>query len=744
MAYKSRRMHRTARTMALGLMCLSSFIANPADVLAASPDVTIIGAGGGSGLGSNGLLAKGGDGAKVNYGAGDIEAQRGEGSTGAPNGPGSGLSGTPNGQGATGGPGTLRGGQGHGVQGAGMNFALGGGGGGSNVASGTPAGAGGTTVVTGQAVRVGDFEAAAGTGGLGSDTYTVNGGKGGDVNISLGSLALEGDMELHSGNDGATYRGAGGTGGNLSLIVQRLSIEGGGTQTLTFSKNDGLLSVQVGTLDMSANGAELEFSVNAPGADAVQFNTMRLGASKTLTVSSGVTATSTADLFTFNTLSVLGPGATYSSALPLAASGKTLEFDINGVAAGSPTLLSAPNAEVQMQGSTVRFTPITNSPLAVGESFTLIDNTTGTQANSTVASRLGMSRIMLFSLTKNDNSLKSTFTGTEANPQMKSLSEGQTTALALASMSGDLVAGAGMQSAAAAARTAGANPAVAGGSPGGWGLAPFMAVSASSLRYNTGSHVDVNGMPLMAGLAKTWQLPTTDILVGAFFEGAWGTYTSHNSFDLEGIDPVRGKGRVRGLGGGVLTRLDLKETWLRGLYAEGSVRAGSLSTKYHSNDLRDASGERLSYHTSNAYYGAHVGLGYLWELTDTTVLDLYGKYFWAHQKGNSITVFNDTIDYENTNSHRTRLGSRLTFAALPSLTPYVGAAWEYEFDSKTSATTYGFEVPAPSLKGSTGLGELGLEWNPTTAQNLFVDFGVQGFAGKREGVSGNLQLRYQF
>ena len=72
------------------------------------------------------------------------------------------------------------------------------------------------------------------------------------------------------------------------------------------------------------------------------------------------------------------------------------------------------------------------------------------------------------------------------------------------------------------------------------------------------------------------------------------------------------------------------------------------------------------------------------------------------------------------------------------------AAAEYEFDGQARATTYGYSIDAPKLKVGTGIGELGLNIKPSPDQALSFDLGLQGYAGKREGVTGSLQVRFEF
>jgi outer membrane autotransporter protein len=90
------------------------------------------------------------------------------------------------------------------------------------------------------------------------------------------------------------------------------------------------------------------------------------------------------------------------------------------------------------------------------------------------------------------------------------------------------------------------------------------------------------------------------------------------------------------------------------------------------------------------------------------------------------------------------LGSRFSYAVNEYVSPYIGAAYEHEFDGKARATTNGFDLPAPSLRGHTGIGELGLSLRPSLTLPLSFDLGVQGYVGRREGVTGSLQVRWEF
>ncbi|GHU06090.1 hypothetical protein FACS1894158_11420 [Betaproteobacteria bacterium] len=96
-------------------------------------------------------------------------------------------------------------------------------------------------------------------------------------------------------------------------------------------------------------------------------------------------------------------------------------------------------------------------------------------------------------------------------------------------------------------------------------------------------------------------------------------------------------------------------------------------------------------------------------------------------------------------SQRTRLGARWSLALNKQARAYVGAAWEHEYDSKAKASVGDYQIAAPKLKGDTGMLELGVTLNPSTTSSAWtLDFGVQGYTGKREGVTGSLKARYSF
>jgi outer membrane autotransporter protein len=271
----------------------------------------------------------------------------------------------------------------------------------------------------------------------------------------------------------------------------------------------------------------------------------------------------------------------------------------------------------------------------------------------------------------------------------------------------------------------------------------FMTLSGGWSRYNTGGHVDIASQSLLTGLSFGSELTPGYLTTGAFIEFARGTYDTYNSFP--GFAAVHGDGDLRYFGGGVLGRLDFNDSGPGHAYTEASLRLGTLNNEYLSQDLRGLDGRKAEYESDSAYYGFHLGAGYIWEFVEKTSLDIYGKYFWTKLKGDSLTLSTgDPIQFQDVDSHRLRLGTRLDNKINEYASPYAGLAYEYEFDGRARATTHGYVIDAPELSGGTTIGTIGLNLKPSPGLPVTLDFTVEGFAGKRDGVSGSVQIRYEF
>jgi outer membrane autotransporter protein len=376
-----------------------------------------------------------------------------------------------------------------------------------------------------------------------------------------------------------------------------------------------------------------------------------------------------------------------------------------------------------------------SSPLKAGDRVLLIDaRTLVTNADLNAAAKgLGTQGVTLgygFRILADANQLLAIVTKAGASEQAKSLSEGFLSGAAFLNQGADFVANKGLAAAAQAVKA-------------GLGRGTFAAISGGKSRYKTGSHADVDGYSLMAGLSWGKALSAGRVTLGGFFEYGNGNYDTYNSFATAA--KVRGKGDLKQYGAGILGRFDAAASKTGNWYAEASARAGKIDNDYSSADLRDSQGRKAKYSAESAYASAHLGAGYVWKLTEQSALDLYGKAFWTRQEGDSVRLSTgEEVKFEDADSARVRLGGRFSYAVNDRLTHYAGLAWEHEFDGKAKAKTNGYDIDAPKLKGDTGAAELGLVLKPGAASPLSLELGVQGYAGRREGVTGSVRVKYEF
>ena len=315
---------------------------------------------------------------------------------------------------------------------------------------------------------------------------------------------------------------------------------------------------------------------------------------------------------------------------------------------------------------------------------------------------------------------------------LKSPVETRAGVVTLVNAGADLLVSQGMSNAAdaaAAERTEGD----AAAAPKAGGFAPFAAVSFGKLRAESGSHVDNKGIGMNLGFAREIENKNGKLLIGPVIEYGHGSYDSYQDGGIK----ADGKSSYWGIG------VIAKQTNDNGFYYEGSLRAGRTKSDYNS-DLRP--GLHVSYDSSATYWAAHLGVGKLVDIGHDNTLDYYGKYFYSHTGSDStyLNGANETANFDAVNSHRIRLGARLTHALNEKNKIYGGLAWQYEFKGDARATySVSGEAPSPSVKGSSGMIELGWQVKPGKSP-MTIDLGVTGWVGKQRGITANLQANWTF
>ena len=271
------------------------------------------------------------------------------------------------------------------------------------------------------------------------------------------------------------------------------------------------------------------------------------------------------------------------------------------------------------------------------------------------------------------------------------------------------------------------------------GIGVFGAVGGSDMRYDTGSGSSskASGSHFLVGVAgKLDSAQDRDLIASAYVEAGWGDISGHNA-----VTAASGDSHYYGLG--LITRYQQNEGQFKGLYGQINARIGKASTDSHS-QLVSAEGNRGSIDKEATYYGAGAGVGYLKELNASYSLDFSAEYQWTHLNGYEADIARDPYRFDDIDSQRTKVGARLSYTDSQQFTPDIGMAWEHEFSGKANGTTYELSLDELSLKGDSGIVEVGVNVKAGNTGRLSFDANVSGYVGQREGVAGKFRMNYAF
>lgn len=323
-----------------------------------------------------------------------------------------------------------------------------------------------------------------------------------------------------------------------------------------------------------------------------------------------------------------------------------------------------------------------------------------------------------------DNRVESGLDSSAPSEKSKSVVETQIASLAGVITSADLLSNAGFSNASQAVQQSNAE----GGSARE--MVPYAAVGYGNMRQESGSYVDVQGSAFNIGFAKEVKNGSGKLLFGPMIEYGRGSYESYLD------DGTKGDGNTQNFGLGVMARQNNDN----GTYYEGSLRYGKLTSNYNSGDLGTAGAD---YDTDANYWGAHLGLGKVFQLNDKNSIDTYCKFFYTNQGSSSANILGHNVEFDAVKSKRSRLGFRFNHATSDVRSIYAGLAWQHEFDGSACATADGYSTPSPSIKGNSMMAELGVNVAPKSSPVSF-DLGVSGWAGKQKGYSLNANMLWSF
>ena len=299
----------------------------------------------------------------------------------------------------------------------------------------------------------------------------------------------------------------------------------------------------------------------------------------------------------------------------------------------------------------------------------------------------------------------------------KTLAEAQLGSVAFVTQGAEFVADEGMRSIRAAAKEG--------------SFTAFGAMAGGYNRYETGSHVDVEGFSLAVGTAGR----INNLTIAGFVEAGWASSESHVASTEADADHDY-------YGVGAAMRYDFQSPF----YLDGAVRLGQISTEF---DGSYGTGT-AKYDADGLYATAHIGAGYVFDLTPDVKLDAYGRYLLSYVEGDDVTLESDAkerFSMDDTTTHAVRLGARLE-GAFQTFDWYAGLAYEHVFDGKAEgelkfagATA---ALDAPSLKGDSAIVDLGFTMKPEANGPWTIGVGLKGYAGDRRGGTGSVNVLYTF
>ena len=266
----------------------------------------------------------------------------------------------------------------------------------------------------------------------------------------------------------------------------------------------------------------------------------------------------------------------------------------------------------------------------------------------------------------------------------------------------------------------------------GGGAAPFAAMGGNSLKQNTGSHVDSKGWNGVIGVAKK----VKDTTYGVALEHSWGNYDSYLD------NGAHASGDVKATGGALFAEHKAKN----GAHYEGLLRAGRVSTDYRSDD-------DLRYDRDSNYWGIGIGGGYEFKVGKNDILDVYGRLLYSSTAGGDVTPCtskgpDNRTSFDAVSSTRSLIGVRYKKNIDDQNQIYAGVAWQHEFQGDAKATIYsnltgqGYSVPAPTLKGDSGMVELG--YKVKASSDLDIELNVSGWFGRQQGITGSAGFKWYF
>jgi hypothetical protein len=269
----------------------------------------------------------------------------------------------------------------------------------------------------------------------------------------------------------------------------------------------------------------------------------------------------------------------------------------------------------------------------------------------------------------------------------------------------------------------------------------FFDASVGRSSYGSSGNFDLNTFVGVVGLNCLGRFSSGNLTMGGFVDFGQGDFSSEAILDGR---LVKGEGNLKRIGGGVMAQFEFDPEAQKNISVESSLRFGHLRQDYSSQDFKNSQ-FMASFETESLYLGGHVGLSGKIGLSESSRLDLYGRYSHLWLQGDQSLVDGTApIDFKNTSSQVGRVGARLNKNFTPKFGLKVGLGYEHEFNGVTKSETAGYQIKDVDIKGGTGLAEVGLSYKSAGPKPISLSLTAEGYAGKRKGLSASFNFSLAF
>ena len=266
---------------------------------------------------------------------------------------------------------------------------------------------------------------------------------------------------------------------------------------------------------------------------------------------------------------------------------------------------------------------------------------------------------------------------------------------------------------------------------------PFAAAKVGKYDLDVSGSADSTVISGLLGYAFNVQ----DSEVGGFMEMGHGTYDTKTAEVGSLFGVAAGDGKHNYVGFGVYGNYATPVDWL---HVTGYVKGGWLRSEF----AVDLGGVDEDFDRTSNYWGAHLGVYGEFAVADKFKNRTFINYFYDGREGENYRS-KGGVEYhlDALNLHWAQVGSVFEYAYTSTLRPYVALTYEYAFkaDAKGKFTDQdgSMALNAADLEGSTGIASMGWTYQ-NEAKSFEFDIGLNGYVGKRQGVSAQAQAAWKF